>query len=181
MTFSPQIEQVIKKVARHTGILYRIRDYLPPKARLDYYYAFIYPYLSYIIFWRSAYDTYLSPLIVQHKHTIRTLSNAGYREHTNPLFKQLGLLKFPDIYKFHLLVYMFKAMSKGEYAPLHNLSTRNRHLAVPVYYNLTSARKAVSFAGPKSWNELPLSLRNIQRLKPFKKALKKYLLDQYME
>ena len=52
MNFSKHIEHVTKKVSRHTGILYRIRDYLPMKARLDYYYAFVYPYLSYnVIFW----------------------------------------------------------------------------------------------------------------------------------
>ena len=182
MTFGPHIEEVIKKISRHTGVLYRIRDYLPTKARLDYYYAFVYPYLSYnVIFWGSAFDTYLNPLIIQHKRTIRTLSDASYRDHTSPLFKQLGLLKFRDIFKFHLMVHMHKALSNGEYAPVHNRFTRNRDLAVPIFHNLTNTQRAVSFIGPKMWNELPLNLRNIERLNPFKKALKKYLLDQYIE
>ena len=182
MTFGPQIGKVTKKISQNTGLLYRIRDYLPTKARLDYYYAFVYPYLSYnVIFWGSTYDTYLNPLIIQHKRTIRTLSDASYRDHTNPLFKQLGLLKFLDIYKFHILVYMHKALSKGKYAPRHNLSTRNRDLAVPVFHSLTNTQRAVSFKGPTLWNELPLNLRSIERLNPFKKALKKYFLDQYVE
>ena len=147
-----------------------------------YYYAFIYPYLSYnVIFWGSAFDTHRNPLIIQHKRTIRTLSDASYRDHTSPLFKELGLLKFTDIFKFHLLVHMHKALSNGEFAPVHNLSTRNRDLAVPVFHYLTNTQRAVSSIGPRTWNELPLNLRNIERLNPFKKALKKYLINQYIE
>ena len=152
------------------------------KARLDYYYAFIYPYLCYnVIIWGAACDTHLSPLIVQHKRSIRTLTDSTYRAHTNPLFKQHGLLKFVDIYKYHLLIYMHKAVSKGEYAARHNIATRNRHLAVPVNRNLTSSRRGVSFRGPEEWNKLPLNIRGIERLPPFKKAVKKFLLGQYDE
>ena len=75
---------------------------------------------------------------------------------------------------------MHKALAKGDYTPQHNIATRNRDLAVPtVNYTLRSARRAVSFAGPVEWNNLPRDLRAIEGLKPFKKALKKYFLDQY--
>ena len=74
---------------------------------------------------------------------------------------------------------MHKAISKGEYAPRHNLATRNRHLAVPVDRKLTTTRRAVSFKGPEEWNKLPPNIRGIERLFPFKKALKKFLLEQY--
>ena len=80
MTFSVHIDEVLTKISRHTGILFKIRDNLPTKTRLDYYYAFIYPYLSYnVIFWGATYQTHLNPLIVQHKRTIRTISDAGFR------------------------------------------------------------------------------------------------------
>ena len=79
------------------------------------------------------------------------------------------------------MVHMHKALSNGDYAPLHDRSTRNRDLAVPIFHNLTNTQRAVSSIGPRTWNELPLNLRNIDSLNPFKKALKKYLMDQYVE
>ena len=97
LTFNDHIKYVNSKISRHTGILYKIRDHLPIKSRLDYYYAYIYPYLSYnVIIWGGTYPIHLQPLIIQQKRTIRTICNAGYRDHTDPLFKRLNLLKFHD-------------------------------------------------------------------------------------
>ena len=125
MNFSVHIGNVVKKISRHTGVLFKIRANIPMKARLDYYYAFVYPYLSYnVIIWGGTYLTHLNPLIVQHKRTIRTICDAGFRDHTNPLFLKLGLLKFQDIHRFNLLVYMHKALARGEYALEHTVATR---------------------------------------------------------
>ena len=182
MTFSVHIDEVLNKISRHTGILFKIRNNLPTKARLDYYYAFIYPYLSYnVIFWGATYQTYLNPLIVQHKRTIRTICDAGFRDHTDPLFYKLGLLKFQDIYKYNLLIYMHKALARGEYALEHNVATRNNDgfMARTVRHQLTLTQHAVSFVGPTEWNKLPYSMRSVERLTLFKKALKAYLLNQY--
>ena len=180
MTFKVQIDHVIKKVSQHTGILYKIRDLLPLKTRLDYYYAYIYPYISYcIIVWGSAYPTHLNPLTIQHKRTIRTICNAGYRDHTDPLYKNLGLLKVEDIYKLNLLVYMHKERSKGNYGQIHNLNTRNRNQARPVNHYLTSTRHAVSYTGPNAWNSLPQYLRETRSLPAFKKSVKAHFLSLY--
>ena len=111
MSFKSHIDHVLKKVSRHTGILYKIRDDLPITARLDFYYAYIYPYLSYnIIVWGAAYDSVLQPLFLQQKRTVRTVAGAGYRDHTDPLFRRYGTLKLIDIYKLQLLSHMHKPM-----------------------------------------------------------------------
>ena len=92
MNFGVQIRDVVNKISRHTGVLFKIRNNLPMKARLDYYYAFIYPYLSYnVIFWGGTYPTYLNPLIVQHKRTIRTMCDAGYIETTLILYSTISV------------------------------------------------------------------------------------------
>ena len=49
LSFRDHIQHVTKKIAMHTGILYRIKQYLPLKARLNYYYGYVYPYLNYNI------------------------------------------------------------------------------------------------------------------------------------
>ena len=180
MSFKSHIQYVINKISKHTGILYRIRNYLPRRARLDYYYAFIFPYLSFnVTVWGSAYATSLAPLIIIHKKIIRIMCDAGYNDHTTPLFHELGLLKFVDIYNFNLLVHMHKAISRGEYSQTHNLNTRNRNAAVSVYHRLTLTKHAVSYVGPKAWNQLPENIRSIPEIVPFKKAIKGHLLDKY--
>ena len=49
LSFRYHINFIISNVSKHTGILYKIRDFLPMCTRLNYYYAFMHPYISYNI------------------------------------------------------------------------------------------------------------------------------------
>ena len=179
-TFKRHINSVTAKVSKHSGILYRIRDRLPADARIRYYYAFIYPYLKYNVeVWGSSYPSHLKPLIIQHKRVIRTITNSGFNEHTTPLFFQLGLLKFTDIHKFHVLVRMHKLVAADNFPVTHSLNLRNRNQAVPEFHRLTLTQQAFSYTGPKTWNELPENIRQISNHPKFRKALKFHLLGQY--
>ena len=180
LTFKDHIKYINGKISRHTGILYKIRNNLPMKTRLDYYYAYIYPFLAYnITIWGSTYPTHLQPLIIQQKRTIRTITNAGYRDHTNPLFRRLKLLKIQDIYHFHLGIYMFHARARGEYPTQTYIETRGSNDSRSRRHRLSTTQHAVSYAGPIFWNSLPPNLRAINSLIRFRKSLKEHLLSQY--
>ena len=183
LSFKEHINYINSKIARHTGILYKIRDNLPIKSRIDYYYAFIHPYLAYnTIIWGSTYLTHLQPLIRQQKRTIRTIANAGFIDHTEPLFKQHKILKVQDLYNFQLGTYMYRALARGVFTTRPNTRTRGSLLDVqPSRHRITSTQHAVSYVAPKFWNTLPDDLRSINSYKRFKKCLKDYLLDQYSE
>ena len=100
LTYSDHIKLVNGKIAKSTGILYKITHLLPLLVRLDYYYAFIYPYLSYcVIVWGATYPSHLYNLIVQPKKIIRIISDAPYLSHSSPLFHNLKILKFEDAYR----------------------------------------------------------------------------------
>ena len=161
---------------------YKIRDNLPIKARLDYYYTFIYPYLSYnVVVWGGTYQNHLNPLITQHKRIIRTIASAQARDHTTPLFFQLGLLKFGDLYNYYLLIHMYKKINQGEFSVAHSVNTRNRHLATPTFHRLTLTQHSVSFRGPTAWNTLPLQLQQLPTLSKFKKCLKLFFIQKYAD
>ena len=181
MTFKDHIGYVISKISRYTGILYKIRDNLPTKTRLDYYYAYIYPYLSYnTLIWGCAYLNYLQPLIIQQKRAVRTIANAGFMDHTDPIFKQLKLLKVKDIYNLQLGLYMYHARNRGEYASQSNIHTRGSdHDAHSVVHRLSRSQHAVSYAGPQFWNTLPIDIRSINNFGRFKKSLKEHLINKY--
>ena len=184
LSFKDHIRYINGKISRHTGILYKIRDNLPMKSRLDYYYAYMYPYFSYnIIIWGSTFPTHLQPLIIQQKRTIRTLTNAGYRDHTDPLFKRLKILKLEDIYYFHLGTYMFHAHTREEYAPQSYILTRgvSQGDIRSARHRLTTPQHSVSYFGPKFWNSLTPALRSITSYKRFRKSLKEHLLNQYQD
>ena len=180
LTFKDHIKHINSKISRYIGILYKIKDNLPVKTRLDYYYAYIYPYLSYnTIIWGCAYPSHIQPLVVLQKRAVRTISDAGFRDHTSPIFKQLKLLKIQDIYNFQLGMYMYKAQQRGEYTPQSLVHTRRSNLPRHPLRRLTSTQHSISYAGPLFWNQLPPSLRSTNNLNRFKKSLKEHLLDKY--
>ena len=77
------------------------------------------------------------------------------------------------------MIYMFKKVKKGEFSVAHDRDTRQRSLAVPNFQRLSSTQRSVSYLGPLTWNTLPRSLHNIDKLGRFKKSLKDYILDSY--
>ena len=183
LNFSAHIQKILGKISRNTGIFYRIRDYMPRQARLSYYYAFIYPYLQYgIIRWGGTNDVHLKPLIVQQKRMIRNITNSVAYAHTCPLFKQLGLLKVRDIYKFKMLVHTHREIHvQNNFEINHSVNTRNRNMALPSFQRLAQTQRSVTYAGPTFWNQLPHGLRQIENLSTFKKRLKIHLLEGYTD
>ena len=141
----------------------------------------IYPYLSYNVeVWGTACDKYLTPLVVQQKRVIRTMCGAGKYDHTSALFYELGILKFEDIFKYHVSLRMFRCMSEGRFTCAHEVNTRNRTLAKPTFHRLSQTQRAFSHIGPKVWNSLPINLRSISSFRCFKKKLKIYLVSNYV-
>ena len=180
LNFADHTQYVLDKVSKNTGILYRIKDDMTPQARLNYYYALMYPYLSYnIVVWGSTFRCHLDPLVLIQKRIIRIIAGAEFLAHTSPLFKEFRVLKFDDIFIYSVCIYMFKAIKNGCFTPQHNLNTRHGHEISSTQNRLTTTQHRLSFTGPKIWNELPPFLHEISSLPLFKRKLKNYLIDQY--
>ena len=72
------------------------------------YYSLIYPYLNYCnIVWASTYKTYVCRLVILQKRIIRIINKSHFNAHTDPIFKDLGILKFNDIHLPQLDQFMY--------------------------------------------------------------------------
>ena len=180
LTFGPHIKSVISKVSKSAGILYKIRTLLTPDIRLRYYYAFVYPHLSYnILVWGGTFDFLIELLFRVQKKVIRCVEGAGYYDHTSPIFKKYSVLKIRDLYIFVLCVHTFNNLKSGRYVKNHNVNTRTRDHAHVSWHRLTMCQKSVSYAGPTYFNRLPDYIRATEDIKKFKKLLKNYLIEKY--
>ena len=182
LNFSNHTAYILGKLSKQTGIFYKIRNQLPEKARLDFYYSFMYPYFSQnVIFWGKTYECHIDPIVKIQKRIVRLIDGAQFLAHTNSIFFKHKILKFCDIYKYFACIYVHKKLNSGKFLNHHARDTRNRDLAQPSFQRLTSGQHCISYQGPKAWNTLPLELRHTEKLDNFKKKLKKYLLSQYVE
>ena len=181
LNFSQHIAHVSGKLSKNVGIFSKIRSNLPLNARMNYYYAFIFPYLTYnVIFWGRTYTCHIQSIILLQKRVVRLMADANFLDHTDPLFSRLKILKFDDIFRYFMSIYMFKAIKQGRYQCQHTLNTRNRGLAQPLFNRLASGERSVSVMGPKVWNNLPQNIRNIEMLSAFKNQLKNHFINQYI-
>ena len=59
--------------------------------------------------WGNTYATNVECITVIQKRVVRLVCGARRLDHTGPLFKQLGILKFIDLVKFKTSIIMFNA------------------------------------------------------------------------
>ena len=125
LTFKYHIDELTKKIARSTGILYKLRNFVTPKILTNVYYAIVYPFLLYgIIIWGSACKTFLSSIYLLQKKIVRLITYKRPFTHSPPLFLQLKLLNVFDIHKFKLGKFVYE--------------TINNHNSVLIKFNKSS-------------------------------------------
>ena len=184
------IDNVISKISRCIGILYRIRYYLPLIALVTIYNSFILPYLTYCVtVWGNCSQSYIDTILKLQKKAIRICTGSEYRAHSAPLFKKLNILKFHDLFLYntaiigfqyyqnllpHNISQMFELNNS-----IHQYETRNSNLFHMFKVNTTIAKKSVRFNLPAVWNSIPNHIQSHKFLKMFKKSLKKHYLDNY--
>jgi hypothetical protein len=165
LSFESHISSVCTKVSKSLYCLNRIKNFVTPPAMKMLYFAMVHSHIVYCLnVFSCANITALSPLKVKQKEAIRIVCNVGYRDHTGPLFKQLGILPFDELIKYSQLKFMHD-FHHGK-LPLSFadtwISNRNRNpeielrnadnLYVPAHHYATTKRFPL-FTFPRIWNE----------------------------
>ena len=126
------------------------------------------------------------------KKAIRTICKTKYNSHTDPLFKQLNLLKIEDIFKVQCLKFFFKF--ENNKVPIyfsetfifnrtnHNYETRNREVFQRNTLSRQTSKKNLKNYLPILLNDVPTSLISkiyTHSLDNFKTRLKIFYIDNY--
>ena len=119
---------------------------------------------------------------------MRIITQSDYYAHTNPLFKQLNILKFEELFMYASQVYMYKTIVLDKYPILlrsilenqinHNYATRINNLRLP-YCRIHKATKKLSYQITKNWNSLPQHIKNVESLNAFKRNCKSFHINKY--
>ena len=125
------VKQLSTKLSKNIGVLLRLKLHLTTKLLHLVYNSLILPYLTYCnLIWSCASPSTINRIVTLQKN-VRIINKAGYRDHTTPLFKKLGLLKVEDIHRQQILICMYKFSSKqlpGNFSSyFHETSTVHFH------------------------------------------------------
>ena len=108
LTWKYHIDELATKISKNIGIINRLKYYLPSRILLTLYNSLVLPYLNYSILTWGSFSSKCNKLLILQKRAIREISNAGYRDHSAPLFAKLNLLQCSDLYHLNLGKFMYK-------------------------------------------------------------------------
>ena len=193
LSWDTHCNNVALKMAKNSGILNRVKNYLPSSSLTILYNSLISSHFSYgLEVWGACKTKNLKRLQTIQKKSIRAITKAPWFSHSEPRMKNLKLLKIEDQYYLQCASLIFD-MIKGFAPDVLSLlqeqnensikitrSARNRpqNLRLPAY-NSIKLKNSFQNIVPDLWNTLPENLQSATTRKSFKVSLKKNMLDQY--
>ena len=175
-----QINAVKLKLAKGTGLLAKIRHFVPNDTLKSLYFSFVNPYIDYnLLNWGMASTTDLQSISMKMKKSVRIICFKDKYYHSTPLFKELRILPLTQFIEFKYFKFMWKLMNQilpPSIAANFNVNDRNQLFSS--ISRLESLSNFVRFAGPRLWKNLPASISSLTSLDTFSKKLKIHMLEQ---
>ena len=118
------------------------------------YFSYIHSYLNYAnIVWASTRITKLKPLLYKQKQAVRIIFNEGRLNHSKPFFKTLNALNIYKINLYQHLNFMYR-LKNSNIPAIFNDIVNKYPTKFSRKYSFTNSRFAISFRGPKLWNDI---------------------------
>ena len=190
LTWNDHINKVSNKISKNIGILNNMKYLLPEKAKLHIYNSLIVSHLNFgVMLWGSKCDRVLK----LQKKAVRIIKLKKYNAHTEPIFKELKILRIEHIVKQQELKFYFKF--RNDLLPcymqrlpllhindIHRYPTRPegemRHPLIKHEY----ARNFIRYSIPQTINNTPhciLDKIETHSLQGFSKYIKNYYIESY--
>jgi hypothetical protein len=179
-----------KKLSKSIGILSRARKFLNKQTLKQLYYSFLYPYLTYCnIIWGNAPSTILWPIFRAQKRAMRIMENIRSRDSTKMALKKHSILRLPEIYRFSVLIFVYKY--KNDLLPtpflsffttnsqVHRCNTRNANLFRMPVAKTKMASSFIKKTGVNIWNHFSNEITHEMKIGAFKKLIISLLISTY--
>ena len=113
LTWEQHIEFISEKMVRNTGILKRIRNFIPQESLLLLYHILIEPYLRYCsIVWGQCSESLKDRLQTLQNKAVRTIARVRYEEADhNILLANFGWLSVRNLIKLDTGIFIYKELN----------------------------------------------------------------------
>ena len=166
LNWNAHINKISNKLSRIIGTLKRLHNYLPTQGLLLIYNSLFLPHLNYsILAWGHSCDR----VIKLQKKAIRLVSSSSYFAHTEPIFKQLKLLKVQDLLQLKALKFYYRYNQNqlpryfdNMFTPLpvtHMHDTRHRDLPRYPLPKRASTKNCIRYYIPVILKEMPQNIK----------------------
>ena len=191
LQWESQIPRVNNKLAKNVGIINKLGHYLDFHVLKQLYHTLIYPYFNYgLASWGAAYKTRSNKICTEQNRCIRSMVFTHGREHVNPYYNLLGILKLENIYRLKVSLFTYKLKNDKSNTPavllniltpaseIHSYNTRyvaNQNFFKPSV-RTNYGRSTFKFSAIKIWESVPPEFKRFPYML-FKKRYKRFLLS----
>ena len=190
LNWKSHIDKLSVKCCRILGILNRLKRILPLNIKIILYNSLMLPHLNYgITLWGFKCERILK----LQKKAARILSASKYNAHTEPLFKNLKLLKIEHILKLHELKLYYKFIhirlpvylqnfKLDQNSSIHNINTRGQHNIHTTRVQQEFAKHSLRYTLPRTINNTPNIILNkiyTHSLHGFATYIKNFFIQTY--
>ena len=163
LCWKPHTHHVSQKLNKTNAIINKLKHYLPKSVLLTLYNSLFLPYLNYgLLLWGNN----SRGIFKIQKKALRIITLAKYNSHTDPIFKQLNILKLDDISALHELKFCYKL--ENNMLPMyfndrlfmkisqgHRYETRrNNNFQIPIFKH-SFIKKTIRYKIPYIFNNSP--------------------------
>ena len=202
LNWNCHVKTVLSKMSRYIGIMYKIKKFLPLKARLQIYHSLVQSHLNFCsLVWGFTSKSNIEAIFTKQKKGLRAVIpgfiNYKYRDgdipgHTKPAFSEYEILNIHGLISLNTFIFVHKVrnfpsllppsinatISKD--SPVHG-STHETCESWLKFYDNNIYRNSVFYKGPllplSSTIEENLPLASFITMKAYKRNVKHALLD----
>jgi len=193
LNFKYHAEKILSKISRSLYTLRCVKNFLTPKALKSLYYSLIHCHLIYALpIWSVCSQKLKKEVFIKQKMAIRIVGGLKYNDHTEPTFKKLQILPFPDLIEFFSMQFMhrfsqnflpiafndtwIKNILRRQGDQQISLRNDNDYYIEPSRTAQTSNYPLSTF--PQKWETLPIEISFTRNKIEFDAKLKKFFLDR---
>ena len=186
LSWDPHIQHVRGKLASANFALSKVKNLFPTSIKKNIYNSLFKSHLEYgLPCWGSVKQSKLKSLHILQKKSIRHIAGKRARDHTNPLFRSLELLKFQDLIEYQSSCFMYKYFNKKCPSSFTDFFTPFRGENRTKKFILEVPKKKAlehfpTYCLPKIWNNLNITYKNSESLRMFKENIKESYLSKYL-
>ncbi len=190
LSWTAQFNHLRSKLSSSNYALNSVKKILPIDCMKLVYYSTFQSHLNYgLLLWGpSMAKKFKDRLVILQKKAIRRVCNETYNAHTEPLFKETGILKLLDSIDLEINKFIYSYCNDLLPIPLmsiftnsdnHGHKTRKSKDPKTVRYNYDSLKKSFIHEGPSQWSKLNKHIKDAPSIKSFTSQYKKKVLDSY--
>lgn len=169
LSWRPHISNLCSKLAALSGVLRKLKHFIPKHVLMNIYYSLGHSHLTYLVgAWGGANKTDLKQLQTLQNRCLKNICKLTQRHSTSDLYRThcKGVLNISSLYQANVCKFIHGCVNNTSHNAIdlpttsHRYNTRSRKPLQRIPTKTVKSSKAISISGCLMYNNLPIDIRS---------------------